>query len=241
MHDVLRYALFSRLAYIDYEITQDDMNVLQNHDVEAIAFIDRQTQAWLFTDAINRELVIAFRGSDSLGDLVANLAMWPVSLPTPNPPCFVHVGYLSYYRAIRRNIWEYVMDHVKNDGQLITICGHSLGGMCACLCALDMAMMLNIPVQCFAYGAPPGADQRFYDLLTKHTAEFKQIVHCYDFAPYMPSPRCFQFHKKHNSHCSILKLHYPLSPMPSPGILKSYIRYHSIDSYIGAIRKLQIS
>lgn len=233
--DVLRYALFSRLAYIDFEITQRDMNTIPTQ-AEALAFLDGQTQTWLFQDNDKRELVISFRGSDSLGDLVANIAIWPVAFM--HHPCKVHAGYLDYYKAVRSAILEHVMKHIKRKGESITVCGHSLGGMCACLCALDVAMIVNVPVKCFTYGAPPGADRRFYELLSQRTAVYKQVVHCHDFAPHMPSLKCFQFHNHHPA--SLLKLHHPVPVIKAhskTGPLKRYIRYHSIDSYIGVLRR----
>lgn len=235
-HDVLKYALYSRLAYVDFEITQRDLNTIPSPTTEALAFVDGQTQVWLFKDEAKRELVIAFRGSDSLGDLISNIAIWPVSFM--HHPCTVHAGYLDYYKAVRRTIWDYVMQHVKKNGESITVCGHSLGGMCACLCALDVAMMVNIPVKCYTYGAPPGADRRFYELLGQRTLDYKQVVHCNDFAPHMPSLKCF--HYKNQFPNSILKLHHPVPAIKAyskAGPLKRYIRYHSIDSYIGVIRK----
>lgn len=236
-NDILRYALFARLAYSDYTVTEQELRCVPGDCNNIIDFIDQKTQAWVFS--ADSELVVAFRGSDSLGDLLTNLQMIPVPF-FDDMSCIVHSGYMDHYKAVRHTVLQHVEEYVKMRGKkTVTICGHSMGGVCACLCALDVFKYVDndVNVSCYTYGAPPGGNARFYAKLTESLQAYRRVIHCHDFAPDMPMG--FFKHPANEGNALVKLCHRPQS-VSKLNIVHKYIRLHRIDSYIGILRRGQM-
>lgn len=252
----LRYALFSRIAYFDFDISNEELAVIgtsTSHEHEPlykkVAFIDRKdTQVWIFKDQDRggEELVIAFRGSDSLGDLLSNFCIFPSKFLQMNG--FVHSGYLASYKAVRNAILYHVMQHVKQGGTRVNVCGHSLGGVCASLCALEMSLLTTLDVRCYTFGAPPGGDPQFCVHMLNHVPHYYRIIHNQDFAPTLP----MVFYKHCDETCQPTKTSScpkcVILPHTDPACIGNhsfktqsleYIRHHSIESYIGNLKKIK--
>jgi hypothetical protein len=184
--ELLKFAYFSRLSYFDYKITPEELMVIDadtRHN--KLIFIDcKDTQVWIFVDEDKEEMVIAFRGSDSLGDLLTNLCIIPSKFMKVGG--WVHSGYLASYQAVRNQLFYYITKHIRKGGKKLSICGHSLGGVCASLCALEMSILTNLDVRCYSFGAPPGGDPQFCSQLAIHVPQYYRIVHNQDFAPTLP-------------------------------------------------------
>jgi hypothetical protein len=249
---LLRYALYSRLAYFDFDVTTDDLCVVGQHGcITKVKFIDKaDTQLWIFVDNARDELVIAFRGSDSMGDILTNFCIIPDSFLVPNHGT-CHGGHMKCYKTVRNEIMMHVRDFVKSGGKKVTVCGHSLGGACASICALDIALSSPLQVSCYSYGALAFADRKFCESLRHYVPQSYRIVHANDFAPFIPmlfyrhyddSQTCISISTAH-THPYIINTDTPLSSMPSPfqtlhSKAMHYIRHHSIESYIAGLRRL---
>lgn len=239
--ELLRYALFSRLAYFDYDITKDDLCMMKHHNGEASCieqktFIDKgDTQVWIFRD--EEELIVSFRGSDSMGDLLTNFCIVPRPFPIQGHGN-IHGGHKRCYMSVRNDVLRHVMDFIKtmgDRGKTITVCGHSLGGACAAICALEMALLTQKELQCFSYGTMAFGDDRFCQALRKHVPKFHRVVHSEDFAPFIP----MLLYKHHDVPSRILRLPNANNrsyKTPHSRIL-NHIRHHSIESYIAGIRR----
>jgi len=238
MDDLIRYALFSRLAYFDYDITTDDLCVL-GHDqcFDKVHFIDKpDTQLWVFEDNTREELVIAFRGSDSMGDLLVNLCITPQDFVIPgHGTC--HGGHMKCYKAVRNDVMFHVTNYVQRGGHTVTVCGHSLGGTCACIAALEIALLTQLKVRCYSYGALAFADPMFNTSFKTHVPHSYRIAHKEDFAPAMPM---ILYKHDDTAHSCVYidsgpkRQNNPLARLHA----MHYIRHHSIESYIAGLRQL---
>jgi hypothetical protein len=243
--DLLRYALFSRLSYYDYDITKDDLCMMNTRNAECIekkTFIDKgDTQVWIFQDDENDELVITFRGSDSMGDLLTNFCIVPSPFPIPDHGN-IHLGHKRCYMSVRNDILYHVMEYVKKGGnakKTISVCGHSLGGACATICALEMALLLNqdINVRCFSYGTMAFGDRKFNKAMEKHVPSFHRVVHSEDFAPFIPM-LLYKHHDTPPSHLVRLPNGGNAEKHRGPhSRIMHHIRHHSIEAYVAGIRR----
>jgi hypothetical protein len=246
---LLRYALFSRLAYFDFDVTTDDLCVVGQYGcIHQVKFIDKaDTQLWIFEDRVRDELVIAFRGSDSMGDILTNFCIIPDSFLFPDHGT-CHGGHMKCYKTVRNDIMTHVQHYIKQGGKKVVVCGHSLGGTCATICALDIALSSTLDVSCYSYGALAFADRTFCNSLKYHVPESYRIIHDRDFAPFIPM--LFYKHYDDTQTCISIstssftpndELHHhdvasPLQSLHSKAM--HYIRHHSIESYIAGLRKL---
>ena len=242
---LLRYALYSRLAYFDFDVTTDDLCVVGHHGcIDKIRFIDKaDTQLWIFEDSSRDEMVIAFRGSDSMGDILTNFCIIPEQFLFPNHGT-CHGGHMKCYKTVRNDIMIQVQKYIKRGGKKVTVCGHSLGGACAAICALDLALASSLNVSCFSYGALAFADRKFCDSLKHHVPNSFRVVHSDDFAPFIPM--LFYRHYDDSQTCISISTtfshpHNVDTPSPLQTLhskMMYYIRHHSIESYIAGLRKL---
>jgi hypothetical protein len=168
----------AKLSHLAYE---DDINKNINSTISPIEFID--SKCWIFIDDKNGVLYIAFRGSDSLVDLLNNLNCLPKQYKDYGK---VHAGYFHYYASVKTDVAKYVQKlrkHVKN----VIVTGHSAAGPMAILSSLDIAD-LNKPVQCVTFGAPPMADMSFALAHMNKVPNTFRVVNVEDFAPKLPLP-----------------------------------------------------
>lgn len=228
------------MAYFDYDVTVDDLCVLGKRGcIKQVAFIDKgMSQVWLFEDTENNELIVSFRGSDSMWDVLTNFCILPEPFMVRGEGGLVHKGHLKCYKTVRNDILGHVMEFVKKNGERVSVCGHSLGGACATICALELALLTNLHVTCYSYGAMAFADRQFNQSTQRTVKDSWRVVHEGDFAPGIP-----MFFYKHHNDALYLKHHVQRSNTFRSPVhrMYSYIRYHSIESYIGGLRRLQRS
>ena len=86
----------------------------------------------------DKELKIAFRGTDELRDALTHIQFWKKVIPYGNEKSNirVHTGFIRAYKAeaVRKTIWSFVDDSIER----VIITGHSYGAALACLCAVDL-------------------------------------------------------------------------------------------------------
>ena len=126
------------------------------------AFVDNpdsSTQAWLFSNPLEKQLIVAFRGTEQTDwrDLATDINLVPSSLDPerasrapllgflPNinlweeeKDVMVHGGFLEAYDSVRRAVL-YCVDALAGPGWTVSVTGHSLGGALATLCSYELA------------------------------------------------------------------------------------------------------
>ena len=119
--------------------------------------------------------VIAFRGSDSIQDWIINSRVQRVDFMNGK----VHKGFLEQYYSVRRDI----LQNMKQRKNLL-ICGHSLGGALACICAADLVSSHN--VTCICFGAPCVGDKAFRKIFLSKVNTAVNICSSFDPVTWMP-------------------------------------------------------
>lgn len=235
---LVKYAVFARMAYSD---TQDP-NFMRRLGIRDASFFHSHApnaQAWCFR--LQDELIISYRGSDSLHDIVPNVKIALVPFRTSEkqhslmePLGNVHLGYWEYSYSLQREVHDYICSAHMPDTPSITFVGHSLGG-CVSFLALDYVFSkhytrnLHKPhVKVFTYGSPPMVDKQFARTFKKYVPHATRVVHEDDVVPKVPLP----FH--HHTHGRFV------IPSTKKTSKKDLIRTHSTSHYVSGLRKMQL-
>lgn len=145
VHDSRHYRQYEHENNDDDELEVFKKNKLVARLSNDTTMTDRHTFTSYIkqNDAHTQELILAFRGSDSVPTLMINFDPRPIYLSATE---FCHRGYFLRYWSVRDRVRLVVRDFLANDhihSKKITVTGHSLGGACATLCAFDISSMIK--------------------------------------------------------------------------------------------------
>ncbi|WP_229692325.1 lipase family protein [Paenibacillus radicis (ex Gao et al. 2016)] len=132
-----------------------------------------------------RSSVLAFRGSGSAVDWVADF----IAQQTPYTPVKncgqVHKGFTDIYTAIRPQVLALIQQLPPDKPLFIT--GHSLGGSLSTLAALDIAnnTAIRTPIV-YTFGAPRVGDVKFVRAYNAKMATHWRFQNEYDIVPHLP-------------------------------------------------------
>jgi len=139
-------------------------------------------------------LVIAFRGTEAkirdwLTDFDGFHTIYPYG--NTNSNIQVHKGFVKAYHSIRTSILKYIKDN-REECKAIFVCGHSLGGALATLCAVDIQYNYpDIKVKCFPSGNPRVGNKDFAVSYDKRVPDTFRTQLRTDIVPLFP-PRWIQ-------------------------------------------------
>lgn len=229
--DLLKYAVAAKLAY-NNKLTDSYMGRYTRHGIllEPLHFINHDhAQCWVMRD--ERELIVSFRGTDSMQDALSNVNIWPIDFYCGGK---VHMGYMNYYERMRLDVLSYIVYHLAcNDISSISFVGHSLGAS-VLLCALEVSYMINVhnvKLQCYTFGAPPLGDKEFTSNFNKKIKNVYRVVYDSDIVPRVPNLY------EHIGHPIILK-HDDMITCPKKKQMKiKCIEHHNMDFYLKGIKR----
>lgn len=164
-----------------------------------IFFQDETTdaQCYIFYDHYTN--YITFRGTSSLQDWLIDLDCSTVSPDFyNNEKIQVHNGFYKQYSSIRQHILTFLF---QSRHRKIVVCGHSLGGALATLCALDIVVNLVISTQpiVVTIGSPRVGNKEFVKLYQTYITNSIRLTNSKDPIPYFPMS--FRFNHTHKSIC----------------------------------------
>ena len=135
-----------------------------------------------FTCTWKDYLVIAFRGSHGNEDWQDNFTFNKQWMAFADGTEKVHTGFKTQYFTVQFYLSEKIKQY--NMPKLL-ICGHSLGGALASLCALDTNWMA--PVTCVTWGSPRVGDQGWAKLFNKFVPDSLRYVYRNDIVTKVPT------------------------------------------------------
>ncbi|RKP14852.1 Alpha/Beta hydrolase protein, partial [Piptocephalis cylindrospora] len=137
-------------------------------------------------------LVISFRGSVRLLNWANNLMLKQVvtQIPGASPRVRVHAGFWRSWRSVRSDILV-ALDRAlstRPPNTPILVCGHSLGGALAQLCAADLKSTLGgaegpIDIRVWTVGQPRVGNRRWSEHYASLDLPTTRIVHSKDLFP----------------------------------------------------------
>lgn len=138
-------------------------NAQASIDKKVIFINDKNTDIQCFLRVNDNEMSIAFRGSDSRKDWIADSKFWKSAIPYNNfdSKIRVHKGFIDTYKS--KNVRGRIQKEVqKNSIKKVTLTGHSYGAALAVLCAVDLEY--NFPkndYEVIVFGCPRVGNNAF--------------------------------------------------------------------------------
>jgi triacylglycerol lipase len=140
------------------------------------------------------DVIVAFRGTDSFPDFVADVGYPEVAYPYVAGAGLTHRGFTAVYVSCRDQILAALQ--VLPPGRPLFITGHSLGGAVATLAALDIAVnsAYKTPV-IYTYGSPRVGDPTFADAYDSTVATSVRsswrVLNAFDVVPLLPPEKIY--------------------------------------------------
>lgn len=130
-------------------------------------------------------IVIAFRGTRSNPDWIADAAIIQTYFPYTRIKLGIHSGFAAIYKACRQQIIDRL--NTLDSSKELFITGHSLGGALAVLCALDTAVntAFNNPVM-YNFGSPRVGNPTFVQAYNDIINNSVRIVNTNDIVALLP-------------------------------------------------------
>lgn len=140
-------------------------------------------------------VVIAFRGTEptELSDVAADLNAFPRDSVIGGK---VHMGFQIEVEKVWDEITDWMRHIFDNEKHDLFICGHSLGGAMATICAARMKQKVDA---LFTFGSPRVGNQAFIDKCSELV--HYRFVNNNDIVPTVPP--AFLFYKHHGELCYI--------------------------------------
>ncbi len=208
----LSMALASRLSY---DNAGGVLGLVRNPwRMQTCEFVEADdTQCFLASTAT--EILISFRGTESLGDWLSNLTV----ISSTRPYGTVHRGFLGAFQVVEAKLKSLL---ANLQGRAIVLTGHSLGGALATIAAAEWRAAFNIR-SVYTFGQPAVGRANFRSFIDQHFAgKFFRFVNDDDIVPRVPPTyshvgRLYHFNAAGKLHTRVESL----LATGSPGTLES--------------------
>lgn len=237
--DLLTACEYSKQAYLNENI--DEYSRLISH---------KETDAEMHLIILNdKEIVLAFRGTESIRDWIMNVKSRKVSLFDMNimndmneknklklTDIKVHKGFYKQYQGLYPDIIDYF--EINKDKLKKFYCiGHSLGGALANIASVDLKMRFkDLECECYTFGAPRTGNKLFSKVFEKLVSKSTRAVYDDDIVPRIPG------YWRGYRHCGT-KLKFKDKKIGFFKKILNWIKFdfiedHNIDNYIFAINNI---
>lgn len=165
----------------------DEAKIIQKYK-DAIFLENKETDTQGYMLRSGPNLLVSFRGTQETKDWTTNVNGFHQVIPYGNHDSNirVHRGFLNAYKSIRGTIHKYISNR-KSNIKNIYVCGHSLGGAIAILCAVDL--QYNYPsynIECYPSGNPKVGNKAFCDSYKKRVPKTLRTYIRTDIVPTLP-------------------------------------------------------
>ncbi|MGN7357171.1 lipase family protein [Paenibacillus sp. SAF-054] len=195
--------------------------------------ITREWERFGFILESPQEIIIAFRGTSSTTNWIADAMASQKRFPYTPEECYTHRGFTDIYVSGRTQILAALAAASSDKTMYIT--GHSLGAALATLCAVDVAAntVFKSP-RLFTYGSPRVGDPAFAKAFITYVSNSYRYTNLFDIVTYTP-PSVYKLPKRDK------KYYYSHVHTSRPlGFQKGSVGgNHVIGSYFAELSKLQ--
>lgn len=158
----------------------------------AVFIENKDTDTQCFTLRAENSVIIAFRGTQQPKDWLTDLNGVHVDYGMVPPygnldsEIRVHRGFIKAYKSVRDAIHEQVLKDLSHIST-IYVCGHSLGGALATLCAVDMQYTNpDKTIFCFPSGNPKVGNKAFVQSYNRRVPDTTRTYTRKDLVPHLP-------------------------------------------------------
>jgi len=145
---------------LSYQVYEDGPPLYSSGDMCIRGLYDGQA---MISQNPDGKVIVSFRGTESLMDLVIGLMRRKVDFPYL-PGTKVHAGFFLQYTHLRNQLMRHLTKY--HVGPLY-VTGHSLGGALATMFAADFAVKYpETAVTCYTFGTPRVGDAQFAEAVT---------------------------------------------------------------------------
>ncbi|KAJ5279381.1 hypothetical protein N7478_004753 [Penicillium angulare] len=143
------------------------------------------TAGYIAVDKTNKAVVLAFRGSYSVRNWIADVE-FPYTDPKLCDGCFAELGFWSSWTAVRDPISKVLNETIAaNHDYELVVTGHSLGAAVATLAAADLRTKGHPSATLYAYAAPRVANSALAKFITAQENNYR-FTHTNDPVPKLP-------------------------------------------------------
>jgi hypothetical protein len=172
----LSLALAARLAYADKKEVEQ---VAKKWGLGRCLFVN-EDDTQCFLAASSDAVVISFRGTENLGDWLANLNL----IGTNQPYGRVHRGFLGAFNVVGQKLRAELQNH---PGKKVLLTGHSLGGALALIAAAEWSSTVPAISWVHTCGQPAVGKKNFRVFLTsRYEGRYYRFVNDRDIVPMVP-------------------------------------------------------
>lgn len=174
------------------ELARENENVIRQVFPLSIFLEDEDTDTQGYCALDGDNLIVGFRGTQQLKDWLTDINAFHVEYPynNYNSKIMVHRGFIQAYKSVRALVHEFYTLY-KDKIKVINVCGHSLGGSLATLCAIDLQYNFDKPVNAYVSGNPMVGNSAFRDSYNKRVPNTYRTYLKRDLVPLMP-PQWFE-------------------------------------------------
>ena len=172
--------------YITRPFYKDTPEIVFNNCSTPPTFISSGVNCEVFFVNYNDNLVVCFRGTESIDDVLTDLKIYKKYFPLENiygeyPE--VHAGFKEQFDSVRKDI-DGICSKYKN----ITFCGHSLGGALATLASAYYSYKHpSLHCSCITFGSPRVGDDTFATFFDRRINLSLRYVNDNDPVPCLPT------------------------------------------------------
>lgn len=175
-------------------------------------------------------VIVAFRGTQSDTDWVADSLVNQRAYPYTTNSGNVHHGFLSIYETCRDTIMN-TLAKLSSDKMLLAT-GHSLGGALAVLHILDARVNTSFAdYMLYTFGAPKVGDIAFRNYYNLQVANSFRFVNLFDVVPLLP-PRKVKIKKVSQQEWEYFHVKNSFTFTSNLG---SIVKNHNITTYTAAV------
>lgn len=178
-----KYSYKSINQLIKFEKKSNFVKKSNGYNLKIISATESNTQLYTWIDIYDKTLYIAYKGTDTIQDMVSNV---DIRLYKYHNDIEIHRGFWYKYKSIQSLLLKHI-DIIENiqDINKIICTGHSLGAALASITAFDLSQ-LGYNTILHTFGSPRIGNEDFAYWSSKYISHHYRISHIYDIVPSLP-------------------------------------------------------